>query len=198
MGDWGMSGAQAARYGCTFDELVHSRRDAAGNQLDANGSKPSAWGNPFRVASAAALMPSSLQQPTNNVGLLRKHPTKNNQPLFGVNDYNEGQAAGNDYRDASRHRMMAVQNIERLSNLVSTRSNVYAIWVTVGYFEVTPVTPSPTNPDGYQIGQELGTDTGEIKRHRGFGIYDRSIPVGYERGMNHNVEKGFLIKKMLE
>lgn len=195
MGDWGASGA---RYGCTFDELVHSRRDAGGNQLDANGSKPSYWGNPFRVASAAGLVPSGLEQPTNNVGLLRKHPTKNNHPLFGVVDYNEGQTAGNDYRDASRHRLMAVQNIERLSNLVTTRSNVYAIWVTVGYFEVTPVPVSSTYPDGYRIEQELGTDTGEIKRHRGFGIYDRSIPVGYERGMNHNVEKGFLIKKMLD
>lgn len=197
MGNWGASGAG---YGCTFLDLVKSRRGSTTgtNQLDDNSSTPTYWGNPFRVASAASLMPSSLAQPTNNVGLLRKHPTKNNQPLFGANDYTIGQNAGNDYRDPARNRLMAVENIERLSNLVTTRSNVYAIWVTVGYFEVTPIAVSPTNPDGYQIGQELGTDTGEIKRHRGFGIYDRSIPVGYERGMNHNVEKGFLIKKMLE
>lgn len=192
MGDWGASGAG---YGCTFQELVESRRGSAGNQLDANGSLPTYWGNPFRVASAAGLAPSGLGQPTNNVGLLRKHPSKPNLALFGVSDYTVGQAAGNEYRDASRHRLMAVENIERLSNLVTTRSNVYAIWVTVGYFEVTP---GGSNPDGYQIGQELGSDTGEIKRHRGFGIYDRSIPVGYERGMNHNVEKGFLIKKILD
>ncbi len=192
MGDWNTAG-----YGCTFQELVYSRRASTTNphQLDANGSLPSYWGNPFRVASAAGLVPSSMNQPTNNVGLLRQHPSKPNIPLFGVNDYTSNQAAGNEYRDASRHRLMAVENIERLSNLVTTRSNVYAIWVTVGYFEVTP---GGSTPDGYTIGQELGTDTGEIKRHRGFGIYDRSIPVGYERGMNHNVEKGFLIKKMLD
>jgi hypothetical protein len=199
MGDWGASGAG---YGCTFAELVQSRRGSTTgtNQLDANGSFPTAWGNPFRVASAAKLIPTSATPPspegeTNNVGMLRKHPTKTTQPLFGADDYNIGQQQGNDYRDPARNRLLAVENIERLSNLVTTRSNVYAIWVTVGYFEVTP---STSNPDGYQIGQELGTDTGEIKRHRGFGVYDRSIPVGYERGMNHNVEKGFLIKKMLE
>jgi hypothetical protein len=203
MGDWGNDTATSAGYGCTFQELVESRRGgSSGSQLDAYSSAPTSWANPFRVACAANLTPSGMARPSNEVGLLRKHHNKTDMPLFGpvvadaANGYKEINNAGDkDYRDPARNRLMALQNIERLQNLVTTRSNVYAIWVTVGYFEVTP---GGSAPDGYIIGQELGTDTGEVKRHRGFGIYDRSIPVGYERGMNHNVEKGFLIKKILD
>ena len=52
--------------------------------------------------------------------------------------------------------------------------------------------------DGYQLGAELGSDTGEIVRHRAFYIIDRSIPVGYERGQNHNVNRAILLKRFIE
>jgi hypothetical protein len=109
-----------------------------------------------------------------------------------------------------------------LANLVTCRSNVYAVWITVGFFEVTPartdtVPPAvremlhpPDNlplfyndlrlfyPDGWIIGPELGSDTGQIKRHRMFFIIDRTIPVGFERGRNHNVDKAILVKRIIE
>ena len=105
--------------------------------------------------------------------------------------------------------------MERLGNLVTTRSNVYAVWITVGYFEVTPA-PSlgslkhadgtqwtsaeyqAVYPDGYQLGRELGMDTGEIERHRAFYIFDRTIPVGFQRGQDLNVEKAILVNRFIE
>jgi hypothetical protein len=77
---------------------------------------------------------------------------------------------------------------------------VYAIWITLGYFEVSvnPGGIDATHPDGYQLGQELGADTGEIKRHRAFYIFDRSIPVGFEPGRDHNIENGILVKRFIE
>ncbi len=89
----------------------------------------------------------------------------------------------------------------RDDNLLTTRSNVYAIWITMGYFEVTPWnggTPDAVHPDGYQLGQELGSDAGQVKRHRAFYIYDRTIPVGYEPGFDHNIEQGVLVKRFIE
>jgi hypothetical protein len=44
----------------------------------------------------------------------------------------------------------------------------------------------------------LGSDTGEIRRHRAFYIYDRSIPVAFERGQNHNVHRGLLLQRIIE
>ena len=77
--------------------------------------------------------------------------------------------------DETRNPYFAYKAMRRLDNLVTTRSNVYAVWITVGYFEVSP---APSNdprrsvkyPDGWVLGQELGSDTGDMQRHRASSI----------------------------
>ena len=54
------------------------------------------------------------------------------------------------------------------------------------------------HPDGYQLGQELGSDSGDIVRHRAFYIFDRSIPVGFVRGQDLNHDKATLLKRFIE
>ena len=53
-------------------------------------------------------------------------------------------------------------------------------------------------PDGYTYGRELGIDSGEIQRHRGFSIIDRSIPVDFRRGNSVNYEKTILTRRVLD
>ena len=79
--------------------------------------------------------------------------------------------------------------INRLGNLVGTRSNVYAVWMTLGFFEVD---------SSGTVGNEAGSDTGEIGRHRAFYMIDRSIPVGYENGQDHNTEDVFRMQRFIE
>jgi hypothetical protein len=108
--------------------------------------------------------------------------------------------SNSDFANANRNPTFRYQQLQRLANLTTTRSNVYAIWITVGHFEVFP-NPGGVDaghPDGYQLGVELGSDTGQIERHRGFYIFDRSIPVGFERGFNHNVERALVLKRFIE
>ena len=45
---------------------------------------------------------------------------------------------------------------------------------------------------------QINTDTGEIKRHRGFYIIDRSVPVAFEPGQNHNVDQAVLLRRFIE
>ena len=73
------------------------------------------------------------------------------------------------------------QTAGRISNTVTPRSNVFAVWVTVGYF-----------PAGQS------TEDQPLKRHKAFFIYDRSIPVGYEPGKNNNVRDGILLRRIIQ
>ena len=73
----------------------------------------------------------------------------------------------------------------RLANVATTRSHVFAVWVTIGFFD----------PD---TDQELGTDTGDVQRHRGFFIFDRSIPVAYETGKDHNVRDAIVLRRIIQ
>jgi hypothetical protein len=125
-----------------------------------------------------------------------------------------------DYRNTDRNPFFRYQLYNKLSNIATTRSNVYAIWMTLVYFEVERVDmrvplPSQENgtfggfqrsddmpmpyryPDGYRLIRELGSETGESVRHKAFAIFDRTIPVGFLRGENLNVDQGFLVRHVL-
>ncbi|MDR2441645.1 MAG: hypothetical protein LBE12_19965, partial [Planctomycetaceae bacterium] len=84
----------------------------------------------------------------------------------------------------------ALENYMRLSDMTTTRSNVFAVWITIGYFEVTLGGIDAVYPDGYRLGAEKGLDNGTVKRHRAFYLIDRSIPVGFRRGKVFKQENG--------
>ncbi len=176
---------------------------------------PTRFVRPFRSAAAADLVPLDDMKPQTlpkqtppdlreiRATLLRSDavlPTDTSSiPLFDF-------TSTNDYDDTDRNPFFRYQGIQRLGNLVTTRSNVYAVWITVGYFEVAPAPNDPVTgvsdpaiyPDGYALGAELGSDTGEINRHRAFYMFDRSIPVAFQRGKDLNVEKAVLLRRFIE
>ena len=84
------------------------------------------------------------------------------------------------HRDTDMNAWFRYQTRRQLENLVTVRSNVYAIWVTVGYFDANDNEISP------------------IKRNRGFYVFDRSIPVAYERGKDHNVRDAILLRRIIQ
>lgn len=163
---------------------------------------PTRFANPLRGSLSGELVPSLTSgtlepNPQNEVTLLR-NKRGGTDPLFMFSSTNQ-------YNHTDRNPYFRYQALQRLSNLVTGRSNVYAVWITVGYFEVeqppsgyTPAELAEYYPDGYALGRELGLDTGDVQRHRAFFIYDRSIPVGFVRGKDLNVFDGLLTRRMIE
>jgi len=144
-------------------------------------------------------------------------PEESAIPLFS-------ETYGAAFFDGERNPGMMYQPMTRMANLVTTRSNVFAIWITVGYFEVEPAPDwnDPTDadgsgapdiqerfggdinlynrvyPEGYTLGKELGSDTGDVLRHRGFYIIDRTQEVGFKPGEDLNVEKMILLRRRID
>ena len=184
-------------------------RDQVAEMLLFDPQYPTVFAKPFRSFGGGQQVPLAALQPQREIDatLLRSganltDPTSK-RPLLAFDqkitdplDPMTGQYGP--FNDHDRNPFFRYQALQRLGNLVTTRSNVYAVWITVGYFEVTLGTVDPVHPDGYMLGAELGTDTGEIERHRAFYIFDRSIPVGFERGKDLNVEQAILLKRFIE
>ncbi len=80
-----------------------------------------------------------------------------------------------DYR---QHPLYRIEWLQKISNLTTVRTQQFAVWITVGFFEVVrPGTPELSIPD--VLGQELGQTSGAQKRYRSFFVVDRTKATGF-------------------
>lgn len=74
--------------------------------------------------------------------------------------------------------LLAIYTATRLANTVTTRSNLFAVWIT--------------------LREQVEDDPDSVRYHRGFYIVDRSIPVGFEAGKDHNVWDCVRLRRVIE
>jgi hypothetical protein len=72
----------------------------------------------------------------------------------------------------------SIYTATRLANTATVRSNVFGIWITVR--------------------ESVANDPDSIKLHRAFYIFDRSIPVAFEPGKDHNVWDAVLLRRIIQ
>jgi hypothetical protein len=154
--------------------------------------------SPMRPAVAANYRSGGVPGAA-NTGLLRSSD--------GERDPGSGAGGETDYLLAFHEPANAFNNTDRnayfrnglrqrLGGVATNRSSVFAIWVTVGYFEWNQETGDLR--DKGSGGVEYGEEDGTVQRSRGFYLFDRSIPMAYEPGENHNVDRGVLLRSFIE
>ncbi len=178
----------AATYG--FDPIDVGVTGFEGARRGVAGTGISVFDNPFRTASEFEKVPVGGNILTEAVQATLLRSEIANRPLFDYPVVSTRELPfANPIRDAaSRHEVF-----RKLANTTTTRSSVFSIWITVGKFEV--------DEQGLLLGPnliELGSDTGKAERSRGFFMIDRSIPVGYEPGKNHNIENMILVETIIQ
>ncbi len=138
-----------------FQQMIRRRtRDLDG--------RPGPADRPFR-GLAAGFVPSNDAQHRDGLGvndtLLRsvdQDGGPNTQRLFQV--------------PGASHPHPQFELMTKVFNHLTTRSNVFAVWLTVGFFEVADESARPV-----RLGPEIGQAENRHVRHRMFAIVDRSV-----------------------
>ncbi len=112
-----------------------------------------------------------------------------NPTTAGIAKY-DAQPLYSDSQLEQRNPFTDFSQITRMQNLTTNRSNVFAVYMTMAFFEYDPGTGS--------VGIEYGADVGQAQRYRAFYIVDRSKPVGFQVGRDHNVEDTILVRRFLK
>ena len=179
-----------------WEKFVRSRRgDGVNDDLlrPNTNDLPAATARPFRSFAGSANVPIDALRPNREIDatILRADPDEPTRPMFE-------RRTASPAENANRNPFFRYQGLGKLAACGTTRSNVFAVWITVGYFEVYPHAVDVGHPDGWEIRNELGADTGEVERHRAFYLIDRSIPAGFFRGEDLNIENLILIRRFIE
>jgi hypothetical protein len=202
-------------------ERVHPRN--RGSIIDASGAKyDSVWGGAWPAGFSAFFDARDAGFGNDGISVRPNGAIPNTALLldpsvFGQRDLLPlfSESRNQPFADTDRNPYMMYEPMSRLGNLVTNRSGCYAVWITVGYFEVEPAPSwSDSNvqahfggdlnlynrvyPDGYMLGKELGSETGDVKRPRGFYIIDRTEEVGFKPGEDLNVEKTIRLRRRIE
>jgi hypothetical protein len=132
---------------------------------------PGPTDRPFRGFADAFTAPGDTQYPTGtdiNDTFLRADPTDPNpNPALKRRLFELPKPPAS----TNGHPYLKYELMKKVFNNFTTRSNVFAVWVTVGFFEVMDDSDPTRMP---KLGKEIGRSENRHVRHRMFAVIDRS------------------------
>lgn len=139
---------------------------------------------PLTAPTATGALPVAK---TVNDGFVNLFWTTNTPIPTGVpNPYLGSGVSGVTTIDNRQHPYFRSELLQKAMNLTTVRTHQYAVWITVGFFEVTRQGNLLMIQSGNPIlafdllGPELGASTGQTTRYRGFFLVDRLKLYGFD------------------
>jgi hypothetical protein len=110
-------------------------------------------------------------------------------------------AAGTDYKE---HPYFRNEMLQRAMNLTTVRTHQYAVWITIGFFEVKRQGDPPMAFSGFPtlaydiFGPEIGASTGQTTRFRSFFIVDRLKLTAFDPGVVGSFRPAVVYRQNIE
>src|SRR5262249_1725542 len=111
---------------------------------------------------------------------------------------------GSGTADFRQHPYWRSEMLQRVMNLTTVRTHQFAVWITVGFFEVIrqgdlTMLASPTPWYAFDwIGPEVGAVTGNQVRYRGFFLVDRTKLTGFNAGNTGSFRAAVVYRKTIQ
>ena len=110
--------------------------------------------------------------------------------------------------DTRQHPYFRTEMLQKAMNLTTVRTHQYAVWITVGFFEVTRQgdlqmagagAGTPLATLAYDIiGPEVGASTGQTTRFRGFFLVDRTQLTAYDPNVIGSFRPAVVYRQTIE
>jgi len=105
--------------------------------------------------------------------------------------------------DNRQHPAFRYDWLHKVTNLTTVRTHQYAVWITVGFFEVTkqgdPMVGNVQPGLAYdRLGQELNIQSGNNTRYRSFFVIDRTRAVGFSPQAPGNFRECIVYRQPIE
>jgi large repetitive protein len=113
-------------------------------------------------------------------------------------------AGGPARADARQHPYWRTEHLQRIMNQTTVRTHQYAVWITVGFFEVTKqgdiAMLSSNNPQlAFDImGSEVGAVTGNTIRYRSFFLIDRTKITGFNTSNTGSFRAAVVYRRVIQ
>jgi hypothetical protein len=140
-------------------------------------------GPPFDYMPNQPIFHEQLFNPTSNLITQSRGITPPGSTTFPnvqpVNQYLGAGLTGTTNTDNRQHPFFRAQLLQKVMNLTTVRTHQFAVWITIGFFEVLKQgSPSLGAPD--VLGGEIGLAAGRNIRYRSFFLLDRTRAVGFD------------------
>jgi hypothetical protein len=115
-----------------------------------------------------------------------------------------GGAGGGGGADFRQHPFWRLEMMQRVMNLTTPRTHQYAVWITIGFFEVIrqgdPGMMAAIDPRlAFDImGPEIGAVTGKNVRFRGFFLVDRTKLTGFNPANTRSFRSAVVYRKVIQ